>query len=261
VAQLDISATSRVPFTRLVGVELRKARDTRAGFWLLVAIVGIVVVVLGIALVITLVNTDPILFGDFISIAAYMMSFLLPFLAIMLVTSEWSQRSALVTFTLEPRRSRVVWAKLAAVMLLTVINLVIAFGLGLVCTAICELVQPDQTSWDVSAGDQAGFFVTQSLAMLGGFAIATLLLNTPASIVLFVVYRFVLPGVFAGLSALSDWFAKVAPWLDFQGAQADIPEWDLSGAEEWSHLIVSGLLWLALPLGLGMWRILRAEVK
>jgi ABC-2 type transport system permease protein len=259
--ELDITATSRVPFTRLVRVELRKARDTRAGFWLLVAIVAIVLVVLSIAVILTVVNTDPILFGDFISIAAYMMSFLLPFLAIMLVTSEWSQRSALVTFTLEPRRSRIVWAKLVAALLLTVIVLVIAFGIGLVCTAVCELVQPDQTSWAVDAGDQAGFFVTQSLAMLGGFAIATLLLNTPASIVLFVVYRFVLPNVFFGLSALSDGFEKVAPWLDFQAAQADIYEWELSGTEEWSHLIVSGLLWLALPLGLGMWRILRAEVK
>ena len=258
---LDLSATSRVPFTRLVGVELRKARDTRAGFWLLAAIIGIVVVVLGIAVVITLVNTEPIIFGDFISIAAYMMSFLLPFLAIMLVTSEWGQRSALVTFTLEPRRSRVVWAKLVATLLLTVINLVLAFVIGLMCTGICELVQPDQTAWDISAGDQAGFFVTASLAMLGGFAIATLLLNTPASIVLFVVYRFVLPGVFAALSALSGWFEKVAPWLDFQAAQDDIYEWTLSGAEAWAHLIVSGLLWLALPLGLGLWRILRAEVK
>jgi ABC-type transport system involved in multi-copper enzyme maturation permease subunit len=259
--QLDLAATSRVPFTRLVRVELRKARDTRAGFWLLVAIVAIVVVVLTIAVVITLVNSDPILFGDFISIAAYMMSFLLPFLAIMLVTSEWGQRSALVTFTLEPRRSRVVWAKLVATLLLTVINLVLAFAIGLVCTAICELVQPELTVWDISAGDQAGFFVTASLAMLGGFAIATLLLNTPAAIVLFVVYRFVLPGVFAALAALSDWFAEVGPWLDFQGAQADIPEWNLSGTEAWAHLIVSGLLWLALPMAVGLWRILRAEVK
>jgi ABC-type transport system involved in multi-copper enzyme maturation permease subunit len=220
-----------------------------------------VLVILTIALIITLVQTEPVLFGDFISIAAYMMSWLLPFLAIMLVTSEWSQRSALVTFTLEPRRSRVVWAKLVATLLITVLNLVLAFGIALVCTAICELAQPELTSWDVSAGDQAGFFVTASLAMLGGFAIATLLLNTPASIVMFVVYRFVLPGVFAALAALSDWFAEVRPWIDFQWAQGDIPEWELSGTEAWSHLIVSGLLWLALPLALGLWRILRAEVK
>ncbi len=260
-SELALGGTSPVPFARLVRVELRKARDTRSGFWLLAASAGIVLVVLTIALIITLVQTEPILFGDFVSIAAYMMSWLLPFLAIMLVTSEWSQRSALVTFTLEPRRSRVVWAKLVATLLITVVNLVLAFGIALVCTAICELVQPDLTSWDISAGDQAGFFVTASLAMLGGFAIATLLLNTPASIVLFVVYRFVLPGVFAALAALSDWFRSVAPWVDFQAAQDDIYEWDLYGREEWGHLIVSGLLWLALPLALGLWRILRAEVK
>lgn len=261
MAQLDLTATSRVPFTRLVQVELRKARDTRAGFWLLVAIVGLLVVVPGIALIITLVNTDPVLLDDFVGIAAYMMSFLLPFLAIMLVTSEWSQRSALVTFALEPRRSRVVWAKMAAALLLTVINLVAAFVIGALYTAVCELVQPDQTSWQLNGGNVAGFFVTASLAMLGGFAIATLLINTPASIVLFVVYRFVLPGVFGALSALSGTFEKMAPWIDFQAAQADIYEWQLSGAEEWSHLLVSGFIWLALPLGLGMWRILRAEVK
>ncbi len=36
---------------------------------------------------------------------------LLPVLGIMLVTSEWGQRTAMVTFALEPRRRRVVWAK------------------------------------------------------------------------------------------------------------------------------------------------------
>ena len=105
---IDLTATSRVPFTRLVRVELRKARDTKAGLWLLVAIVGLLVVVPGIAVAVTIANTDDILLDDFVGIAAYMMSFLLPFLAIMLVTSEWTQRSALVTFALEPRRSRVV---------------------------------------------------------------------------------------------------------------------------------------------------------
>jgi ABC-type transport system involved in multi-copper enzyme maturation permease subunit len=258
---LDLSATSRVPFTRLVRVELRKARDTRAGFWLLVAIVALLTVVPGIAVIITLVNTDPVVLDDFTGIAAYMMSFLLPFLAIMLVTSEWSQRSALVTFALEPRRSRVVWAKLVAALLLTVINLVAALAIGVLYTAICELVQAEQTGWHLDGGNVAGFFVTASLAMLGGFAIATLLLNTPAAIVLFVVYRFILPGVFGGLAALSSWFESVAPWLDFQAAQSDIYEWNLSGREEWSHLLVSGFIWLVLPLGVGMWRILRAEVK
>jgi ABC-type transport system involved in multi-copper enzyme maturation permease subunit len=260
-SELALGGTSRVPFARLARVELRKTWDTKSGLWLLVAIVGLLVVVPGIALIITLVNTDPILLDDFVAIAAYMMSFLLPLLAIMLVTTEWSQRTALVTFTLEPRRSRVVLAKLAAALLLTVINLVAALAIGVLYTAICEAVQPDQTTWRLDGGNVAGFVIPAALAMLGGFAIATLLLNTPASIVLFVVYRFVLPGVFAALAALSDAMGKVIPWVDFQGAQVDIYNWELSGAEAWGHLIVSGAIWLALPLGLGLWRILRAEVK
>ena len=170
--QLNLSATTQVPFTRLVGVELRKARDTRAGFWLLVGTALIVVVVLGIATVITLVRSDLISFGELTTIAAYMTSFLLPILAIMLVTSEWSQRTALVTFTLEPRRSRVVLAKLVVAQLLTVLTLVVAFVVGVVCTAICQLAQPDLTSWAIGLGDLAGWLVTQTLTMLGGFALA-----------------------------------------------------------------------------------------
>jgi ABC-2 type transport system permease protein len=259
--QLDLSATTRVPFTRLVTVELRKARDTRAGFWLLAGTGLIVAVVLGIATVITLVRSDPISFGELTTIAAYMTSFLLPILAIMLVTSEWSQRTALVTFTLEPRRSRVVLAKLVVAQLLTVLTLVVAFVVGVVCTAICELAQPDLTSWAIGLGDLAGWLVTQTLTMLGGFALATLLLNTPASIVVFVVYRYVLPGIFVAATALGGTLEQIALWVDFQGAQDDIYEWNLSGAEAWAHLVVSGLLWLGLPLVLGWRRILRAEVK
>jgi ABC-type transport system involved in multi-copper enzyme maturation permease subunit len=260
-AELDLSGSSRVPFGRLVRVELRKSYDTRAGFWLLVSIIGIVTIVLGIATVITLVQPEPVQLGDFVVIAAYMTSFLLPILAIMLVTSEWSQRSALVTFSLEPRRERVVLAKLVVAVVLTLLTLVVAFIVGLVCTAICEVAQPELTTWGLVATDLAGFTVTQTLAMMGGFALAALVLNTPAAIVLFAVYRFVLPGVFAAANALIDGFDSISPWLDFQAAQSDVYEWNLSGTEEWSHLIVTGVVWLGLPLGIGLWRILRAEVK
>ena len=258
---LDLSGTTEVPFARLVRVELRKSYDTRAGFWLLLSIGGVVALMLGIAVIITLVQSDPVLWGDFVAIAAYITAFLLPILAIMLVTTEWSQRSALVTFSLEPRRERVILAKMVVSVLLLLLTLALALVLGLVCTLICEIAQPDLTSWDLGLDSLAGFLVTQTLAMLGGFAIATLLLNTPASIVAFVVYRFILPGVFAAANALIDGFESVSHWLDFQTAQDDIYEWNLSGVEEWSHLIVTGILWLVLPLGFGLWRILRAEVK
>ncbi|MBF4770491.1 ABC transporter permease [Nocardioides agariphilus] len=259
--RLDLSATTPVPFARLVSVELRKSRDTRAGFWLLLCIAIVVILMIGTATIITLVQTEPVLLGDFISIAAYMTSFLLPVLAIMLVTSEWSQRTALTTFTLEPKRSRIVLAKLVVAQLLTVLSLALALVVGIVCTAICELAQPALTGWDAAPEDIAGWLVTQTLTMLGGFALATLLLNTPASIVVFVVYKYVLPGVFAVAAAVSHQLGDIVAWIDFQGAQGDVYEWQMTGGDAWAHVIVSGLLWLGVPLALGVRRILRAEVK
>ena len=77
----------------------------------------------------------------------------------------------------------------------------------------------------------------------------------------FVVYRYVLPGIFVAATTLGGTLEQVAQWVDFQGAQDDIYEWNLSGVEAWAHLVVSGLLWLGVPLVLGWRRILRAEVK
>jgi hypothetical protein len=101
--------------------------------------------------------------------------------------------------------------------------------------------------------------INQTFAMLGGFALACLLLNTPAAIVVFFVYKWVLPGLIA-LGALMDWFSHLAPWIDFQSAQAELYDMPLTG-RQWGHLAVSGFLWLVIPLAVGLWRILRAEVK
>src|SRR3954453_13947366 len=91
---LDISGTARVPFSTMVKVELRKSYDTRAGFWLLMTIGIIVVLAETIALLITTINDDAMSWGDFVAVAAYPTGLLLPVLGIMLVTTEWSQRSA-----------------------------------------------------------------------------------------------------------------------------------------------------------------------
>ena len=56
---LDLSATPGVPFSRLVRVELRKSYDTRAGFWLLGVIVGLVLLTEGIVLAVTTVQDEP----------------------------------------------------------------------------------------------------------------------------------------------------------------------------------------------------------
>ena len=59
-------------------------------------------------------NDDDKNFQDFVQISGFVLGYFLPIIIIMLVTSEASQRNGLVTFTLEPKRSRVVVAKFIA---------------------------------------------------------------------------------------------------------------------------------------------------
>ena len=98
------------------------------------------------------------------------------------------------------------------------------------------------------------------IAMTTGFVFGALFLNTAAGIVLYFVYSFVLPTIFAIGAELMDWFDKIRPWIDFANAQTPIQNSDVSG-KEWSQLLVSGLIWLVLPMAIGLWRVLRAEVK
>lgn len=258
---LDVSGTAPIPFSRLVAVELRKSYNTRAAFWLLGAIVIIVALAEGILTAIVAVQGGDVTWGDFIGVAAFLTSFLLPVLGIMLVTSEWGQRTAMVTFALEPQRSKVIIAKLVVGLILALATALVAIVIGAGCTLICEIFQSDTTTWDFGMEYFVGFVVTQMLAMVGGFALAALLLNTPAAIVLFFVYYWVLPIILAVGAELMDWFADIAGYLNLREAQAPITDLSLSGGDEWAKLIVSSLIWIVLPIVLGMMRILRAEVK
>jgi ABC-2 type transport system permease protein len=259
---LDVSQTPGIPFNRLFRVELRKTVDTRAGRWLIGITIGAALLAEGIFLAIAATHDDVnAAYGDFVAAAAFVCSILLPVVGIMLVTSEWSQRTAMTTFSLEPRRMRIVLAKLLAGVTLTLFVIAFALVVGLICNLLYGALQNHQSiDWTFGWSGFAGFVINQTFAMLGGFALACLLLNTPAAIVVFFVYKWVLPGLFALGSALMAWFSDLAPWLDFQSASSELYDMPLSGTE-WAHLAVSGFLWLVLPLGIGLWRIRRAEVK
>ena len=98
------------------------------------------------------------------------------------------------------------------------------------------------------------------LGLLIGFMLGVLIRSTPGAIVGYVVYSFLLPTVFGILAALQDWFAKLQPWIDFGYAQTPLFDGGPSG-EEWAQLGVSGLIWLVIPLSVGIWAVLRTEVK
>jgi ABC-2 type transport system permease protein len=257
---LDISSTTPTPFSRLMKVELRKTYDTRAGLWLLISIGILTALVMVIQLAVVVVQDLSVGYNDFLTSTNFSIAVLLPILGIMLLTSEWSQRSAMVTFSLEPRRPLVIAAKLVVGLLLAVAAVVIALILATICNALYGLLSGEDALWNASVSQTSAFLLLQLIGMLTGFAFAALLLNTPAAIVIYMVYSFVLPGLFGLGAALIGWFDSIRPWIDFNFAQGPLVDASMTGSD-WAHFAVSGTLWLVLPLAVGVWRVLRAEVK
>lgn len=257
---LDISQTPAVPLTRLVSVEVRKALDTRAGRWFAIAIL---LLVLAVQVIYAFAASDDAKdYGDFLGISGAVLGYFLPILIIMLVTSEASQRNGLVTFTLEPRRPRVVVAKLAAGALLAVGVMILASAIAVIGTLLGAATGASPF-WSVDANILFnGFVLANVIGVLTGFAIATLLMNTAAAIVAYFVYSLILPIAVGILSALSTGFGKVAPWIEFNTAQMPLftGDFTLTG-QEWAQFATSGLIWLVLPLVVGTLRLLRIEFK
>jgi ABC-type transport system involved in multi-copper enzyme maturation permease subunit len=257
---LDLSSTQPTPFSRLVRVELRKTWDTRAGLWLLISTAVLTAAVMVIQLSVVVVQDLQVSYNDFLTSTNFSMALLLPVLGILLLTSEWSQRTAMVTFSLEPRRPLIIAAKFVVGIGLAVAAVLIALVLATICNALYGLLSGDDVVWDLGLANVGGFLLLQVIGMLTGFAFAALLLNSPAAIVLYMVYSFVLPGLFGLGAALIGWFDTIRPWIDFNYAQGPLVDATMTG-EDWAHFAVSGFVWLVVPLAIGVARVLRAEVK
>jgi len=247
-----------IPTSRLIGVEISKMFNTRSGFWLM-ASVGITSTIATI-LVVALKPDGELRYGNFAGAVGFPMSVILPMIAILAVTSEWSQRTGLTTFTLVPHRGRVITAKLAATMIAGAASIALAFAVGAVGNVVGPAIVGVDTSWDISLGNAALIFLADGLGMLMGFTLAILIRNSPGAIVGYFVYALVLPGAFGTLASFKDWFADRQGWFDFQFSSTRLYDGDLARSD-WAHLAVSGSYWLVIPLVVGLWLALRSEVK
>ncbi len=249
---LDFSATQAVPLTRLVRVELRKMVDTLAGLWLIVAIVALTALITVIFMFAA--NEGDRIFTNYIGIMATPQGFLLPVLGILLVTQEWSQRTGMVTFTLEPNRAKVIAAKVIAALVLGLLAVLVAIVFASLGTAVSGA--PD--AWEnIGVDDFAKFSLLQVTGVLQGLAFGLIFLNSAAAIVTF----FVLPIAFSIVAGLWGALADVAPWVDLGTSQQPLFEGTNLSGEQWAQLGTGILIWVLLPFVLGLVRVLRAELK
>ena len=251
--RIELSTMPRISLWRLARVELRKMANTRSGTWLLLGIAVITLVVI----VAFYVSAEPAqrTFFNFLSAANGPQGFLLPVLGILLVTSEWTQRTALVSFTLTPARGRVLLAKFLAALVAGMAAIVVAVLLA----SLATVVGGADNAWaQVGLDDVGKIVLLQVTAVVQGLAFGLLFLNSSAAIVSY----FVLPSALNIVGTLWDSMHQVQPWIDLWAAQEPLFRGgaDLTG-EQWAQSATSTLIWVVLPLAVGLVRVLRAEVK
>ncbi|WP_338747829.1 ABC transporter permease [Janibacter alittae] len=239
----------KVSFLRLVAIELRKSVNTRAGMWLMIVMTGLSLVVVGASAIWG--PDEGHTLGSFLAVTAIPLMMLLPIVGIMLATQEWSTRTGLVTFTLEPRRGLVIAAKLVASAVLGLLVIAAAFVAAGLVTA---LVGGEWTLSGVSAG---GMVLATVIFVLQGAAFGLAFLNTPFAI----VASLVLPTAWTIASSLISALSDVAGWLNLEQPTGMLISGAEMSGENWAQLGTASLVWVGLPIAVGTWRVLTREVK
>jgi ABC-2 type transport system permease protein len=249
-----------IPLTRITGVELRKMFDTRSGFWLIASIA--ITSMLAAGGVILWAADDSLTYSTFATAIRFPVVIILPLIAILAVTSEWSQRTGLTTFTLVPHRSRIITAKAISSVVIAVAAMVLAFAVGALGNLLGAAIRGTALVWDVSVTQCLYYVLGMVLSLLVGFMLGVLIRASTGAIVAYFILTFLVPTVFGLLAESQQWFHDLQPWVDIQFAQAGLFVFaqPLTG-QEWAHIAVTGATWLLLPLVAGLGLVMRSEVK
>ena len=248
-----------VPITRLVTVELRKMFDTRSGFWMLLSIGVLSVVAAGSVLVFA--PDSDVTYESFARATGFPMSVILPMIAILGVTSEWSQRSGLTTFTLVPSRGRVIGAKAFATLLVGVGSVAVAFAVGALGNVAGSALAGVDTVWDISLTMASQMVLFNLIGMAIGFTLGVVIRSSAAAIVGYFVVSLVMPGVLVLLAQVRPWFADLQAWIDWNETQVALLEGAMDSGEEWAMLGSTTMIWIVVPLVVGLLSLRRSEVK
>ncbi len=258
LAPSEQPAVRPITMSRIIAVELRKMFDTRSGFWLMVSI-G-VLAGLATGAVILWADDASLTYDSFAAAIGLPMTVILPVIALLSITSEWSQRTGLATFTFVPSRSRVIAAKAACTLAIGVVSMLVAAAMGAVGNIVGSGLAGVPTVWNLSVTQFSMIVLGTVLNMLIGFMLGLLLRSSAAALVAYFVYQFVLSSLTVLLASTQEWFAHIQPWVDFNFSQGQLFD-VVPSAEQWAQLGVSGFFWLALPLAIGLRLVLRSEVK
>jgi hypothetical protein len=222
--------------------------DTRASYGLLATIGGLLVVVLGWKVAHPAV---PATFHNYAAASAAVVAYAAPLLALLAMSAEWTQRTALTTFTLAPRRLSVMWAKLVSALLLSAALAAGALVLTAAGVALAGVLHGGASFGDVAA-DVRGVMSVVLLHTLLGAALGALAAQSTVALGLY----FLAPIIWSNVA--SQLLHGASRWLDIFVAYDR-----LASARPLADLPLTATAlsaWVLVPLVLGMVRSLRREV-
>jgi ABC-2 type transport system permease protein len=234
----------RPSLARLTKVELRKMVDTRSGFWLQLSVLALTVLVVLITVIAG--HEDDMTFRNILANALVPSGILLPVVGILLVSSEWSQRTALISFALVPERPRLIAAKVLAGVVLGLIATAFAAVVAALGTAVAAPDIADVWTMPVGLIGQDVIYVVSAMVIGIGFG-AALLASAPA-----IVLYFGLPAALGALGSIHSLHGTME-WIN-SSALEHLTQTVQSG-HEWAQVLVTLLLWMVAPLAIGLWRI------
>lgn len=249
----ELTAATRTPspltLTRTVAVEARKVTNTVSGKVLL-PLGAALMAVFGLGR--AFIPAADITFGRIASIACIPGSWIVMAMAVLLVSGEFTRREAAVTFTLDPRRGRVLAAKAVVAMGLALAAacwaLIVAGVAYLLAPALAGVTLPP----DLEPGRIAVVFGGLVFTALAGLALGLLTRNAVAPIVVMLVW----PTVSMLVARSSEVAQKIIAWIDIEPVAALFH----SSAQAWAQLGTSVLAWIVLPGAIGAWRLFRGDL-
>ena len=212
---------------------MRKSFDTRSGLWLLASI-GIAALLTTGAVIAWAPETE-LTYSQFTLAIGFPMSVILPIIAVLSVTAEWSQRSGLATFTLVPHRGRVLLAKASPP----------TWSRSSHRRRVRRrrARQPRRTAlagtptvWDMDAPTSGTSPSATRCCCSSGSPSEPCIRNSPGAIVAYMIYAFVAPGCSPSSPSARPGSATPVPWVDSKYNQDALLQggaWPVSNGPSW----------------------------
>ena len=140
--------------------------------------------------------------------------------------------------------------------MLSALAIVLAVAVAALANVLGSALMDGHGAWGYGLGCLRDTMLFQALSLLQDLPLGTLLMNTAAAIVVYLL----LPTAFGLLFSMVESLTGVASWIDISTSQAPLFDHSISGVA-WLQLLVTTTGWILASLAAGLWRLLHREIK